>query len=75
MDDGTCPLCTEELDPTDCLLASRLCQCRFSVCLWCFRRITEDAAKDSRPALCPNCREPYDVERITREGRELNPEQ
>lgn len=75
MDDGTCPVCAEDLDPTDYLLASRLCRCRYSVCLWCYRRLTEDAAKDGRPALCPNCREPYDTERIAREGRELNPQQ
>ena len=75
MEETSCPLCTEELDPTDLLLATRLCQCRFAVCLWCFRRLTEDAGKEGRPALCPNCREPYDTERIAREGRELHPEQ
>lgn len=75
MEDGTCPVCAEDLDPTDYLLASRLCRCHYSVCLWCYRRLTEDATKDGRPALCPNCREPYDTERIAREGRELNPQQ
>lgn len=75
MDETCCPLCLEEFDPTDLLLAPRLCQCRFAVCLWCFRRLTEDAAKEGRQALCPKCRGPYDTERIAREGRELNPEQ
>ena len=75
MDTDECPVCTEPLDETDYLLASRLCRCQYSVCLWCYRRITEDAGKDGRPPLCPNCRTPYDVERIAKEGATLNPQQ
>ena len=71
--EDSCPLCMEELDATDFLLASRLCQCHYAVCLWCFRRICEDAAKDDTPARCPNCRAVYDQERIRRQ--QLDPEQ
>ncbi len=73
--DDECPICAEKLDATDVLLASRLCQCKYAPCLWCYRRITEDAGKDNRPALCPNCRSEYDTERIAREGATIHPEQ
>lgn len=62
-EEETCPLCMENLDLTD--QAATLCNCGYRICLWCWHRIMEDAAKDSLPGRCPNCREPYDKERIT----------
>ena len=35
------------------------------ICLWCYHHILEEAAKESLPARCPNCRTDYDQEKIT----------
>jgi len=35
------------------------------MCLWCFHRIMEDAAKENLPGRCPNCRTIYDTNSIT----------
>lgn len=58
----SCPLCLEALDITD--LACQFCTCGYSMCLWCWHRIREDAAKQSLPARCPNCRTVYQKERV-----------
>ena len=34
------------------------------MCLWCYHHILEEAAKESLPARCPNCRAEYDQEKI-----------
>ncbi len=57
-----CPLCLETLDITD--LACQFCTCGYSMCLWCWHRIREDAAKQSLPARCPNCRTVYQQDRV-----------
>ncbi|KAG6500526.1 hypothetical protein ZIOFF_040373 [Zingiber officinale] len=46
-----CPICYEDLDPTD----SRFfpCSCGFRLCLFCHKRILEDDGG------CPGCRRPY----------------
>uniref|UniRef100_A0A061SJX7 CCR4-NOT transcription complex subunit 4 n=1 Tax=Tetraselmis sp. GSL018 TaxID=582737 RepID=A0A061SJX7_9CHLO len=61
-EEETCPLCMEPLDVTD--QAASLCTCGYSMCLWCWHHIMEDAAKENLPGRCPNCREPYDKEKI-----------
>lgn len=66
-----CPLCLEDLDATD--KATNLCACGYSVCLWCFHRIMEDAAKEHLTARCPNCRSIYDTNSITMQ--EIAPDQ
>jgi len=62
-EEETCPLCMEPMDVTD--QAASLCDCGYSMCLWCWHQIVENAAKDSLKARCPNCRSEYDKERIT----------
>jgi CCR4-NOT transcription complex subunit 4 len=62
-EEETCPLCMEPMDVTD--QSASLCDCGYSMCLWCWHQIMENAAKDSLPARCPNCRSEYDKERIT----------
>merc|ERR1712087_264032 len=61
-DEDTCPLCLEQLDITDKHID--FCQCGYRMCLWCWNRIMEDAAKHCKPGRCPNCRGEYDEERI-----------
>ena len=60
----SCPLCAEPLDATELVL--RLCSpCGYRICLFCFKRLGEAAESDGRPcASCPNCRSPYDADRI-----------
>ncbi len=65
-----CPLCMEPLDLTD--RATNLCTaCDYSICIWCFHHIMEDAAKENIPGRCPNCRTLYDAASITMER--INP--
>mmetsp|Transcript_11296 Transcript_11296/g.21211 ORF Transcript_11296/g.21211 Transcript_11296/m.21211 type:complete len:552 (+) Transcript_11296:140-1795(+) len=64
VEEDTCPLCLEELDVTDKHID--FCQCGYRMCLWCWHRIMENAAKDNLPGLCPNCRQEYDKDRITK---------
>jgi len=61
-DEDTCPLCLEQLDITDKHID--FCQCGYRMCLWCWNRIMENAAKQCKPGRCPNCRREYDEERI-----------
>lgn len=64
-DDATCPLCAEPLDATELVL--RLCApCGYRICLFCYKRLEEaaSAAGDRAGPLCPNCRCPYDSDRI-----------
>ncbi|KAK9833217.1 hypothetical protein WJX74_010673 [Apatococcus lobatus] len=63
MDDtDSCPLCAESLDITD--RAVEFCDCGYSMCLWCYHRLQEQANKENLPAKCPNCRTEYDQHRI-----------
>uniref|UniRef100_A0A7N0U8S2 RING-type domain-containing protein n=1 Tax=Kalanchoe fedtschenkoi TaxID=63787 RepID=A0A7N0U8S2_KALFE len=48
---ASCPICCEDLDPTDS--SFQPCTCRFRLCLFCHKRILE---ADSR---CPGCRKHY----------------
>ncbi|QDZ21337.1 CCR4-NOT transcription complex protein [Chloropicon primus] len=64
-EDDTCPLCLEQLDITDKHIEFCL-SCDYRMCLWCWHRIMENAAKDNRVGCCPNCRREYDKERITK---------
>ena len=38
-----CPLCAEQLDATE--LCLRLCECDYKICLFCYQRLVDDAAK------------------------------
>lgn len=38
--------------------------CADQMCLWCYHHLLEEAAKESLLARCPNCRSPYDEEKI-----------
>ncbi|CAL9072206.1 unnamed protein product [Musa acuminata var. zebrina] len=49
---STCPICCEDLDPTDSSFLP--CNCGFRLCLFCHKRILE---ADGR---CPGCRKHYD---------------
>ncbi|KAJ8485474.1 hypothetical protein OPV22_017959 [Ensete ventricosum] len=49
---STCPICCEDLDPTDTSFLP--CNCGFRLCLFCHKRILE---ADGR---CPGCRKHYD---------------
>ncbi|CAA7397781.1 unnamed protein product [Spirodela intermedia] len=49
---SSCPICYEELDPTDSSFLP--CCCGFRLCLFCHKRILE---ADGR---CPGCRKQYD---------------
>ncbi|DBA67238.1 TPA: hypothetical protein ACH3X2_001548 [Trebouxia sp. C0005] len=69
-DAEVCPLCLETLDITD--LACQFCTCGYSMCLWCWHRIREDAAKQSLPARCPNCRTVYQQDRVKMESIDAN---
>ncbi|XP_050935083.1 uncharacterized protein LOC103501902 isoform X2 [Cucumis melo] len=65
MSDGgekTCPLCAEEMDPTDQQL--KPCKCGYEICVWCWHHIMEMAAKDDTEGRCPACRAIYDKEKI-----------
>ena len=64
-DEAICPLCTEEMDVTD--KSINFCKCGYQLCLWCWHHLMETAAKDNAVGRCPNCRTPYDPERITME--------
>ena len=64
-DEAMCPLCTEEMDVTD--RSINFCKCGYQLCLWCWHHLMETAAKDNAVGRCPNCRTPYDPERITME--------
>ena len=67
-----CPLCMEPLDVTD--RATNLCTaCDYSICIWCYHHIMEDAAKENLPGRCPNCRTLYDAANITMER--INPDE
>ncbi|XP_068648581.1 uncharacterized protein [Aristolochia californica] len=48
---SSCPICYEDLDPTDTSFLP--CLCGFRLCLFCHKRILE---ADGR---CPGCRKPY----------------
>ncbi|CAL9084843.1 unnamed protein product [Musa textilis] len=48
---SSCPICYEDLDPTDS--SFRPCNCGFLLCLFCHKRILE---ADGR---CPGCRKQY----------------
>ncbi|EHA8592591.1 CCR4-NOT transcription complex subunit 4 [Cocos nucifera] len=48
-----CPICYEDLDPTDSSFLP--CSCGFRLCLFCHKRILE---ADGR---CPGCRKQYDA--------------
>ena len=64
-EEDVCPLCLEQLDITDKHI--EFCKgCDYRMCLWCWHRIMENAAKDNRVGCCPNCRREYDKERITK---------
>ncbi|XP_038901785.1 uncharacterized protein LOC120088502 isoform X3 [Benincasa hispida] len=65
MSDGgekTCPLCAEEMDPTDQQL--KPCKCGYEICVWCWHHIMEMAEKDGTEGRCPACRAIYDKEKI-----------
>lgn len=49
---SACPICYEDLDLTDSSFVP--CSCGFRLCLFCHKRILEEA--DGR---CPGCRSPY----------------
>ncbi|KAM7276880.1 hypothetical protein ACFE04_018746 [Oxalis oulophora] len=51
----SCPICCENLDPTDSTFLP--CLCGFHLCLFCHKRILDE---DGR---CPGCRKPYKLER------------
>lgn len=70
-DDANCPLCMETMDATD--RATHLCtSCDYSICLWCFHHIMEDANIENSSGRCPNCRTVYNAASITMER--INPE-
>ncbi|XP_073000400.1 uncharacterized protein [Typha latifolia] len=50
---SSCPICYEDLDPTDSSFLP--CSCGFRLCLFCHKRILE---ADGR---CPGCRKQYDA--------------
>lgn len=56
----SCPICTEELDPTDTSFLP--CACGFRLCLFCHKRILEE---DGR---CPGCRKQYEFEPVEGEA-------
>ncbi|XP_022943594.1 uncharacterized protein LOC111448316 isoform X1 [Cucurbita moschata] len=65
MSDGgekTCPLCAEEMDPTDQQL--KPCKCGYEICVWCWHHIMDMAEKDDTEGRCPACRTVYDKEKI-----------
>eukprot|EP00252_Welwitschia_mirabilis_P022648 TRINITY_DN6195_c0_g1_i1.p1 TRINITY_DN6195_c0_g1~~TRINITY_DN6195_c0_g1_i1.p1 ORF type:complete len:350 (-),score=60.56 TRINITY_DN6195_c0_g1_i1:418-1467(-) len=51
-----CPVCYEDLDPTDTKFSP--CPCGFRLCLFCHKRIMEQDAR------CPGCRKRYNVNDI-----------
>ncbi|KAK9104750.1 hypothetical protein Scep_021594 [Stephania cephalantha] len=51
-----CPICCEDLDPTDYSFLP--CLCGFRLCLFCYKRILE---ADGR---CPGCRKYYDPQNV-----------
>ncbi|KAK9090554.1 hypothetical protein Sjap_023731 [Stephania japonica] len=51
-----CPICCEDLDPTDYSFLP--CLCGFRLCLFCYKRILE---ADGR---CPGCRKQYDPQNV-----------
>jgi RING/Ubox like zinc-binding domain len=61
-----CPLCLEELDPTD--MAFKPCSCGYQVCRFCWNHINENL----KPR-CPACRKPYEASEYTFEPP--NPEE
>nr|GLL31044.1 uncharacterized protein LOC109172907 isoform X2 [Ipomoea trifida] len=58
----TCPLCAEEMDPTDQQL--KPCKCGYEICVWCWHHIMDMAEKDAVEGRCPACRTPYNKEKI-----------
>ncbi|KAL8529729.1 hypothetical protein ACS0TY_006968 [Phlomoides rotata] len=56
----SCPICIEELDPTDTSFLP--CACGFRLCLFCHKRILEE---DGR---CPGCRKQYEFEPVEGEA-------
>uniref|UniRef100_A0A0D9W5W3 RING-type domain-containing protein n=1 Tax=Leersia perrieri TaxID=77586 RepID=A0A0D9W5W3_9ORYZ len=54
----TCPICCEDLDPTDSSFCP--CTCKFRLCLFCHNKILE---ADGR---CPGCRKEYVAVRLSR---------
>jgi hypothetical protein len=48
---SSCPICYEDLDPTDSSFLP--CSCGFHLCLFCHKRILEADAR------CPGCRQQY----------------
>ncbi|MEW5310524.1 MAG: hypothetical protein WDW38_002313 [Sanguina aurantia] len=51
----SCPLCVEDMDPTD--LSFLPCPCGYRVCLFCFQKL-----KALCSSKCPNCRRIYGTE-------------
>lgn len=49
---SSCPICYEDLDPTDSSFLP--CPCGFHLCLFCHKRIIEGDAR------CPGCRKQYE---------------
>lgn len=72
MTEECCPLCMEELDPTD--RNFNACSCGYQVCLWCWHQI-----KNEYNGRCPACRSPYlelnkqscDVDEVVRKTKLL----
>ncbi|WVZ85992.1 hypothetical protein U9M48_032844 [Paspalum notatum var. saurae] len=56
----SCPICYEDLDPTDSSFLP--CPCGFHLCLFCHKRILE---ADGR---CPGCRKQYNTASAVEEG-------
>lgn len=53
-EEGTCPLCMEEMDTTDQTFLP--CPCGYQMCLYCFNHV-----KENLNGQCPACRSPYDT--------------
>jgi RING/Ubox like zinc-binding domain len=70
MEDLSCPLCTESLDETD--LLGQFCSCNFKICLFCQKRLIEEAGVKGVPPTCPNCRGVYDQDRIQKQQHDPN---
>lgn len=57
---SSCPICYEDLDPTDTSFMP--CLCGFRLCLFCHKRILEEDAR------CPGCRKPYEQNPVEAEA-------
>jgi len=49
---GSCPICLDELDPTD--QSFKPCRCGYQMCRFCWNDINEN-----QNGRCPACRQPY----------------